>query len=84
MRISARYGVQQKTAEIARTTHAHARHACSVTLGVRVCVCQGVSACVVATIDSISIARAAGAVAVVAQPPTLRLQHRGEGLIGTR
>jgi len=33
----------RNTITLARTTHAHARHACSVTLGVRVCVCQGVS-----------------------------------------
>ena len=31
---------------LARTTHALARHACSTTLGERVCVCQGVSVCV--------------------------------------
>ena len=31
---------------LARTTHAHARHACSMTLGERVCVRQGVSVCV--------------------------------------
>ena len=37
-----------------------------------------------ATIASISIVRAAGAVAVVTQPPTHRPQHRGEGPIGTR
>ena len=42
MRISARYRVKEKKAEIARTTHAHARHACSMTLGERVCVCPGV------------------------------------------
>ena len=72
------------TITLARTSHAHARHACSMTLGERVCVCQGVSVCVMATIASISIVRAAGAVAVVAQPPTLRPQHRGEGPIGTR
>ena len=55
-----------------------------MTLGERVCVRQGVSVLVMATIASISIARAAGAVAVVAQPPTHRPQDRGEGPIGTR
>ena len=37
---------QKHTITLARTTHAHARHACSMTLGERVCVCQGVSVCV--------------------------------------
>ena len=69
MRISARYGVQQKTAEIARTTHAHARHPCGMTLGERACVRQGVSVCVMATIASINIVHAAGAVAVVVPDP---------------
>ena len=34
------------TITLPRTSHAHARHACSMTLGERVCVCQGVSTCV--------------------------------------
>ena len=34
------------TITLARTSHAHARHACSMTLGERVCVLQGVRACV--------------------------------------
>ena len=37
---------QKHTITLARTTHAHARHACSMTLGERVCVRQGVSVCV--------------------------------------
>ena len=45
-------------------------------------VSRGERVCVVATIASIIIVRAAGAVAVVAQPPTLRPQHHGEGPIG--
>ena len=37
---------QKHTITLARTTHALARHTCSTTLGDRVCVCQGVSVCV--------------------------------------
>ena len=37
---------QKHTITLARTSHALARHACSTTLGERVCVCQGVSVCV--------------------------------------
>ena len=43
-----------------------------MTLGERVCVRQGMSVLIMATIASISIVRAAGAVAVLAQPPTHR------------
>jgi hypothetical protein len=42
------------TITLARTTQAHARHACSMTLGERVCERKGVSVCVLWPPSSLS------------------------------